>query len=209
MASSTARNSKTSSIETQGSSNSCEKLGAERLPPPRLPAAEFPLKPMGVGSPKIWRSNEMKTSPVNRNESCSSFSSCFLIFLSSGIVVSIPCRLKRLRPDLCFWTWEHRRTTKRSLWEFVISVTFSPISRKVCPGLMIVDICWLLMPRLCCCNFEMRGSILLYIYTCIYYARGWWTSVYHFFQCSLGYQGCDPYPYGGFLKYELDGISPF
>ena len=54
MASSTARNSKTSSIETQGSSNSCEKLGAERLPPPRLPAAEFPLKPMGVGVMK-WR----------------------------------------------------------------------------------------------------------------------------------------------------------
>ena len=51
-----------------------ELLGAERLPPPRLPAAEFPLKPMGVGSPKIWRSNEMKTSPVNRNELCSSFS---------------------------------------------------------------------------------------------------------------------------------------
>ena len=209
MASSTARNSKTSSIETQGSSNSCEKLGAERLPPPRLPAAEFPLKPMGVGSPKIWRSNEMKTSEqrimfiIFHHGSSFFYQHLESLFLShvaskdsAQTFASGPENIDERRKGHCgnsSFQWPFRRFPERFalVWWLLISVDCW------CHGFVAATLKW------------EDLFYYIYIYTCIYYARGWWTSVYHFFQCSLGYQGCDPYPYGGFLKYELDGISPF
>ena len=45
---------------------------------------------------------------------------------------------------------------------------------------------WLLISVDCWCHGFVAATLkwedlFYYIYTCIYYARGWWTSVYHFF----------------------------
>ena len=131
----------------------------------------------------------MKWRPAN-NELCSSFS-----IMVPHFSINIWNR--------CFYPMSPQKTPPRPL---LLDLRTSTNDEKVTVGtrhfnsdlfakdfpksLPWFDDCWYLL--IVDATASLRGDLL--------YARGWWTSVYHFFQCSLGYQGCDPYPYGGFLK---------
>lgn len=167
-----------------------------RLPPPRRPAAEFPLKPMGVGSPKIWRSNEMKTSEqrimfiIFHHGSSFFYQHLESLFLShvaskdsAQTFASGPENIDERRKGHCgnssFQQWPFRQRFPERfalVWWLLISVDCW------CHGFAAATLKWGDLEK-------MHGG-----------DEHPFTSVYHFFQCSLGYQGCDPYPYGGFLK---------